>query len=173
MIKNHITFLFIIGILNFSFAQKNNEIAYIKAHDSINRKAILNIENSLLVNTNTLNVSKTLIIGPNFWETIIKNGLNSKLTGINVNFHIPIRRKIIVKQGRAFKNSEEHNDIWKFICLNNQSHKLRKPNKKELNYYWSIISYDIEEPIYVIEFDTSTYIIDLDANGCVFFIEKI
>lgn len=41
---------------------------------------------------------------------------------------------------------------------------IRKLNEKELNVYWSMIPFDIEEPVYVLEAGSKRFLLDLKKD---------
>ncbi len=42
-----------------------------------------------------------------------------------------------------------------------QNYIIRKLNEKELKYYWSIISFDIDEPLFILETKDHKYILNI------------
>ncbi|MFN8296231.1 MAG: hypothetical protein U0T69_08550 [Chitinophagales bacterium] len=61
--------------------------------------------------------------------------------------------------------SQDINDskiIWdEFKKEISQDYKIRKANEDELKYYWSVISFDIDEPLLIVETNEHNYILNL------------
>ncbi len=93
----------------------------------------------------------TLMIGPNLWQKYLKSKYAKPEIGINLNFNIPVGKDIVVRKGRVVKELSEFRSVWEFISGEISGGILRVPSKGELEYYWSIIAYEIEEPIFVVE----------------------
>ena len=68
-----------------------------------------------------------------------------------------------VIQGRALRSRSDHEAFWQAfhdtIALQ-PDHVIRKLNAQEKKIYWAIIMWDIEEPVFIIESDTYTLLVD-------------
>jgi hypothetical protein len=70
-------------------------------------------------------------------------------------------------QGKLFQNKAEIREFWKALCKTvgrDEKFRIRRPTKLELELYWAMIPYDIEEPIFVVESDRHSFLIDF-AGG--------
>jgi hypothetical protein len=65
--------------------------------------------------------------------------------------------------------SQDLNDskiIWdEFRNEVSQNYLIRKANEEELKYYWSVISFDIDEPLLIIETKEHNYILNILKNN--------
>lgn len=50
---------------------------------------------------------------------------------------------------------------------------VRKLNDQELDWYWSCISWDIEEPVFVLENAEHRVLIDFAEDGTIFYVELL
>jgi len=162
-------------------SQINNDIeipkgvVYKKTTDAINEQAKKVILNELKKPKYTL-YDKFVYCGPNFW-TYYKN--NAKVGAIekgNIDFKVPQPDgKTTVINGKLIQTSDDFKIIWDQIVKDFYSPNLiiRKLNKEELKYYWSIIFFDIEEPIFILESSNLKIIIDLNTSYKIEFIELI
>jgi hypothetical protein len=56
------------------------------------------------------------------------------------------------KEGRGFVKPDQKRSFWNAFMekiKGSNSTSIRRATKPEIDYYWSIISFDIEEPLYV------------------------
>jgi hypothetical protein len=67
---------------------------------------------------------------------------------------------------KATQNKEGFKLVWDHFReeIKNSSYKLRKATPSELNYYWSVIAFDIEEPLIILETDAHNYILNLSPK---------
>ena len=111
-----------------------------------------------LSNSNTYSIlQKNLIIGPLLWKRF-KN--IDKLDEIekNVDFHVD---NIILK-GKMSQNINDSKLIWdEFRKEITGQYKIRKANEDELEYYWTVIDFDIDEPLLIVETENHNYILNL------------
>ena len=72
-------------------------------------------------------------------------------------------RKETLLQGKFFQGPQEISAFWKAIVKTispKEKFKIRRPNEQELASYWSIIPFDIEEPVFVAESRRHAFLID-------------
>jgi hypothetical protein len=113
-----------------------------------------------------------VVIGPRLWKRYKAIEAIGKIKGGNIEFHIPTKSAVTQKDtletysGKLIQNLSDYKTVWKQIQADasKQSPVVRKVTAKELSYYWAIINFDIEEPLFVVE--TGTF------NLLVQFIEK-
>lgn len=150
-------------------------IVYKPCSDSINifAKAILTKE---LNNPSYTIYDQLLYCGPNFWAKYKNDSLIGKITKGNIDFHVPMPNgNTSIKKGKLIQDYNDFRIVWNQICkdFSSPETKIRKPNSSELAQYWSIIFFDIEEPVFIIENKGINLIIDLDQNSKIYFIEII
>ncbi len=110
----------------------------------------------------------------NFWAKYKNDSLIGKITKGNIDFHVPMPNgNTTIKKGKLIQDYNDFRIVWNQICkdFSSPETKIRKPNSSELAQYWSIIFFDIEEPVFIIENEGVNLIIDLDKNYKLMFIE--
>lgn len=147
-------------------------VVYKYASDELNARAkekILKVFKENLKDEDVLKLfCDSLICGPDLWMEIKGDPKLSKITEGVALFRVPRfdeKGKIIrtdTFEGKLFQSEEEVLSFWN--VLKSKYHfdriTIRKPNYKELQIYWSMISYDIEEPIFVVETKTACILVD-------------
>lgn len=123
--------------------KKTNETVKKIIHD-----CILNNDYSLLQNK--------LMIGPSLWKKFDEKGVLKEIK-TKVEFHIDNT----ILEGRASQDIEESKKIWDELKKELSSgFIIRKANENELKYYWATISFDIEEPLFIVESNGHNYILN-------------
>ena len=103
-------------------------------------------------------VQTNLIIGPMLWKRFKDNKKIQKIEKGNVEFHVDN----LILNGKMSQTIKDSKIIWEeFRKEVSQDYKIRKANEDELNYYWSVISFDIDEPLLIIETKEHNYILNL------------
>lgn len=168
--KHIISLLLILNMTIIGFSQNNDSIpegiVYKKASDAINEQAKNILINELKSPSFSL-FDKLLYCGPNFWEHYKNDPKIRSIEKGNIDFQVPQPNgKTIVKNGKLIQSIDDFKIIWNQISKDFYSPNLtiRKLNSTELKYYWSIIFFDIEEPIYIIESNTIFLIIDISKT---------
>jgi hypothetical protein len=127
-------------------------VVYHKTTEAKNQEAKKFIKTSVDSMDCSFIFDSTVMVGPNLWSKFLKSKYATAAEiGINLNFRIPTGNEVITRKGRVINKTEDFKPIWKYISNSLRSANLRVPSKAEIQYYWSIIAYDIEEPIYVME----------------------
>jgi hypothetical protein len=154
--------LFLLLIVNFVLAQNNEKflipkgIVYNYANEKTNLKAKELIEESLLQKDNFNLLGDNLIVGPTLWKSFQNIETLQKIPG-NVIFHID-NLKV---DGKNCQNLDDSKKVWSEIKKEiPEKYIIRKANEDELNYYWATISFDIEEPLFVLETNKHKYILN-------------
>lgn len=158
-IKIVLLLLFIINTVTAQVKEKitiPNGVVYNYADDKINEKAKKLLTESL---TNTINddlLGNNLIIGPTLWKRF-KNIESLKTIPDSLIFHIDD----IEVEGKMSKNLKDSKKIWDEVKKEiSGNYQIRKANEDELKYYWSTISFDIEEPLFVLQTENHLYILN-------------
>lgn len=98
-----------------------------------------------------------LICGPALWMELKKDETLSKLKEGVITFHLPVvsqgKPAFQKMDGKLFQTPDELWAFWKvFVKRTDFSDlKIRKLNPMELRIYWAMISFDITEPIFILE----------------------
>lgn len=120
-------------------------------------------------------LSETVAIGPNLWSALMYSPSMPKPDEFRAlfNYQHPSLGRMNLQGKRLPKSygSALSKALLAYLP-SDTSFQVRKLNSKELAYYWSIIPYDIEEPIFALEADSVTFIADLDSSDKLFFLEE-
>lgn len=100
-----------------------------------------------------------LIVGPVLWKRFKNIEVLKNIEGGNTTFHVD-------KDFLTGKMTQDINDtkkVWTEFRkeINGQGYNIRKLNEKELQYYWAIISFDIDEPLLIVETKDHKYILNI------------
>ena len=174
-------FILFLFIANISMSQQTEKInipkgvKYSYASKEINKRSkdvlLKEIKNSTYSLFNNL-----VYCGPNLNILYKRNESFSKIEKGNITFKVPQHDGSIRNEtGKLIQTLDDYKIIWSLIIadISNEKIKIRKANSFELEYFWSIIFYDIKEPLWVIETDNIKFIIDIDSNNNLIFIEAI
>jgi len=156
--------LFLILITNFTFSQESETITiprgvvYKYANNKIIEKAKKLINDNLSENPNYKLLQANLIIGPELWKRYKDNKNIQNIEKGKVRFHVDN----LELDGKMSQDVNDSKVIWnEFRKEVGENFKIRKANENELKYYWSVISFDIEEPLLIIETENHNYILNL------------
>lgn len=172
--KLKFTLLLILSI-NFAFSQTKekvtipNGVVYNYASEKSNENTRKLLNDNLLNNDYSL-LQNNLMIGPTLWKRF-KNIETLKSIPDSVIFHIDDKEI----EGKISKNLEDSKKIWN-VFTNEilKDFKIRKANEYELKYYWATISFDINEPLFVIESENHKYILNfIEDSSKLFWIDEI
>jgi hypothetical protein len=159
--KSNFTLL-LLFIVNFTFAQNGEKIiipkgiAYSYVENNINEKAKQLIIKSLSQNNNYELLQDNLMVGPSLWKNL-QNIENLKSIPKNVIFHIDD----IQVNGKMCQDIDDSKKVWNEVKKEvSENYQIRKANVDELKYYWSTISFDIEEPLFILETENHNYILN-------------
>lgn len=139
-------------------------VVYKRAGTAENNKARTLLQQEFNANTVTYSLFDGVVfIGPRLWNRYKDREAFSKIKGGNVQFNVPITDSVTQKEsvkilnGKLVQNNDDFKILWNQIIADAGSTApvIRKVKEKELSYYWAIINFDIEEPVYVAE--TSGY----------------
>lgn len=130
-------------------------IVYNYVSEVLNEKAQSSIQTALTKNDYSF-LNKSLMIGPTLWKRFKEKETLKNIPG-DVLFHIDD----IKADGRMSETIEDSKKIWEEIKKEVSGDFIfRKANESELKYYWSTISFDIEEPLFILETKDHTYILN-------------
>jgi hypothetical protein len=140
-----------------AFIPPANATWYRRAPDEINQKAKLKLERALSIKAADINVddlfSGAVVCGPILWEALKGQAGKELQESLALDFVTTIPGQA-TKEGRSFSKLEQKQSFWNaFIekIKGNNSAVIRRASKVEVDYYWSTISFDIEEPLYVVD----------------------
>lgn len=144
-------------------------VRYKKAPDALNKKAetkLLNFFKSPPAKADYAGMSqKVLICMPGIWESIRKVAPLELRSAKMANFYVPGPGEPQKFEGRLFKTSHEQVTFWKLLRGQCQKQPvIRKAKANELKYYWALIPYDIEEPVFIADFGASQVLFDFGGS---------
>ncbi|MBI5118764.1 hypothetical protein HZA56_20025 [Candidatus Poribacteria bacterium] len=146
-------------VMTFSSSAFSDEIPpgirYVKASDEINMKAQKKLERVFSQTSVKLDdlFGRNVTCGPLPWAQIknMESLRNHKV--IAANFVIPLSNgSVQTLEGAVFRTKEEISAFCRTMegyLKTGGPYRIRKPNAEELQIYWAMIPYDIEEPIFV------------------------
>lgn len=147
-----------------SLAQKTENIiipkgvVYKYSNAKIVEKAKKLISDNLSENNDYKILQNNLIIGPELWKRFKANEKIQKIEGGKVQFHVDD----LILDGKMSQDMNDSKIIWdEFKNEVSKDYIIRKANENELKYYWSVISFDIEEPLLIVETKEHNYILNL------------
>ncbi|WP_213277101.1 hypothetical protein [Chryseobacterium indologenes] len=171
-IKILLFLLFIINAVKAQITEKitiPNGIVYHYVDDKTNEKVKKSFTESLTHTTNYDILGNNLIIGPTLWKRF-KNIENLKNIPDSLTFHIDD----VEIEGKMAKKLDDSKKIWnEFKKEISGNYQIRKANEDELKYYWSTISFDIEEPLFILQTEKQRYILNfLKKNQTLFWLDE-
>lgn len=158
------SFLLICSSLH-SFSQKEEKITipkgivYKYCDPKIVEKAKKMITGNLADSTDYSLSERVLIVGPVLWARFKEIDALNKIEGGNTTFHVDNNEL----KGKLTQDVNDTKKVWSALRkeINGQPYIIRKLNEKELQYYWSVISFDIDEPLLVVETKDHKYILNI------------
>lgn len=140
-------------------------VHYKKANDKQNQKAKDALAKAL-ASKETPDAeffSSAVSCGPGLWDALASNAEKELQDSVQTNFvvfnyNLP---------GRAFSTGAQKAAFWKAV-LNKYpqlaSAVIRKAKPEEIQYFWDTIPFDIEEPLFAIEANGETFIVNITMD---------
>lgn len=101
---------------------------------------------------------KILIVGPQLWNRFKNIEKLNSIEGGNTTFHVDK----LELSGKMTQDVKDTRKVWEELRKEvKDQYKIRKANETELKYYWSVISFDIDEPLLIIETKEHNYILNI------------
>jgi hypothetical protein len=137
-------------------------VVYKYCEPSLVQKACELVKNEL-TGAPTYNLHNSIVfIGPVLWNRYKKIPLLSNIEGgdVSIRFNNEILSAKLTQELTDFKK------VWDYLRTEVAAGnlKLRKATYNELDYYWSVISFDIEEPLLIAETGTHRYILNISPK---------
>lgn len=154
-------------------------VTYKRASNEVNSKARVALERALAEeHTPKSFLSGVISCGPILWNDL-KSDQESLLkdsTPVTMFLSIP---EPIQAEGPGFRTQEQRDKFWSLVL--NRYPELRKgvvrvATAREIQFYWTTIPFDIEEPFFVIETPTNVFIADLaieDGRPVLFWLDRV
>lgn len=145
------------GAPQLAFNPPANATWYKRAPEEINQKAKLKLERALSIKAAATNaeefLAEAVVCGPLLWEALKDQAGKELDESLRVNFIMSFPRQV-TKEGRSFVKSGPKQSFWNLFIekvKGSSSAFVRRASKPEVDYYWSTISFDIEEPLFVVD----------------------
>ncbi|MBL0182803.1 MAG: hypothetical protein IPP96_11125 [Chitinophagaceae bacterium] len=162
-------------------------VAYKKKTAEVNNRARTLLLMELNENTVTYSLfDASVFMGPLLWKRYKAYEAIGKIKEGNVQFHVPITDPVTKKisqevlNGKLIQQKDDFKKVWKQIIadMGNSVPVIRKIREKELRYYWAIINFDIEEPVFVVETGSFNLLVQFiesktDSKMTVLFLEEM
>jgi hypothetical protein len=146
-------------------------ISYKYSNEKTNKAAELLMRKELTDPSSTALYDKFVSIGPNLWASWKSDSLVATIVG-NLELHKPVlnargeKTGVDVLKGRFIQDKADFQKAWRHLVneIGKSPLTFRKLSKDELKYYWSVISFDIEEPIFVMQTQQRRYIVNISPK---------
>lgn len=156
--------IFLLTFVSFSFAQKVEKITVPKGivYKYCDVKTLEKAKKLIAQNLSEANnyelLQNNLIIGPILWKSLKENDKIKNIEKGKVEFHVDD----LILEGKMSQDVSDSKIIWdEFKKEISNDYIIRKANEFELQYYWSVISFDIEEPLLILETKNHNYILNM------------
>ncbi len=156
-----------------SIAEIPSRVVYKEAIATVNTKATEKILAAFSTNHTdadgiALLQDRVLICGPYLWEALRDSPELTNLICTVTAIHVPQYRdgevaSVDTLEAQAFQTTGEVARFWQAFERHydfSSTQTIRRLNALELDVYWSMIPYDIEEPIFVVESPQSRIMLD-------------
>jgi hypothetical protein len=147
-------------------------VTYKKVDNAVTISAIISFE--LFLNRAEPIFDDKIFIGPHLFAILSKNEEFRKL-GVLKIIPVQIMGKFECYISKIISDNSEKEKIGNYIRNQFSDEKdvnIRKPTINEISWYWTIINYDIEEPILIVELTDKKFLLNFH-NNALFFIDDI
>lgn len=102
---------------------------------------------------------KLLIIGPVLWNRFKNIEAVAAIPNGNTSFKLGNQ----TLTGKMTQDVKDTRTVWQALRkeINGQPFVIRKLTERELQYYWAVISFDIDEPLLIVETSQHRYILNI------------
>ena len=173
--KNVLLFsIFLLLALNVFGQEVPDGITYITKDNSINTQALEKLTNLIIDQTND-EIPKSIGCGPFFWKELLNASFFSQEIGIPMEIYVLNGDTLQKLEGRVIRWEDQTIkllSILRRIVSSSDEYHFRKLSAQEMQLYWMMISYDIEEPIFMLEGPGINLLIDCTDEGEIFFIDN-
>lgn len=156
--------IFSLLIFTSSFAQKVEKITVPKGvvYNYCDVKTLEKAKKLVAQNLSEANnydlLQGNLIIGPVLWNSLKDNDKIKRIEKGRIEFHVDD----LILEGKMSQDVNDSKIIWdEFKKEISKDYIIRKANELELQYYWTVISFDIDEPLLIIETKNHNYILNI------------
>jgi hypothetical protein len=128
-------------------------ITYTAAPAEVNHQAAERLRQMLASRTAHC-VGDVFMCGPFLWRQLKDDPAWMRAGGFGTHVLVPTTQGQLALAGHGFQNSNKAAHLledWLRSQLRGETFQIRKLNGKELAALWAILSYDIEEPVLVVD----------------------
>lgn len=152
--------LFAISFMSVFAQDVPSGVKYKKTTDAINKKAETKLKELLdwkVPDDVILKSMGTVVIcGSGMWQFIEEASSKTLKSAMPMTIYVPFADKTQTLKGRGLKKPNERLEFWMAVLAIDLKYKakksIRKANAEELSYYWAVISFDIEEPLFIVDY---------------------
>jgi len=159
--------------------QVSPEVRYKKAAPQVNeafKRRLLTLHAAKASEKELVNLfGKVVFCGPNLYRILKSQIPDAAQAGKPFKVMVPIKgHEPQQLEGRFYKTPEDVVDFGTTVeGLLSAPIKLRPPTHSEIEYYWAIISFDIEEPLFVAESSHWALLVNGSSDGKIFYVELL
>lgn len=168
MIRSYLISIFFVLVVSCHAAVDSliipEGVRYRRASENVNDAALQNLNKWYRPDLARADISRlfldsVLICGPFLWKELSHDESLAKLEYGRMSFHMPIVDSVgkITQmnkaEGKLFQSPEEQWIFWRAFQKRTEfaDLKIRRLAPEELAAFWSMIPFDIEEPIFIVE----------------------
>lgn len=139
-------------------------VTYKKATAETNAKAKIALERALSdTDSPTDFLSRVISCGPILWNDLKADheSLSKDSTPVTMFLSVP---EPLQAEGRGFRTQEQRDKFWKLVLDKYPGLRkgiVRPARANEIQFYWTTIFFDIEEPFFAIETPTDIFVANL------------
>ncbi len=151
------------GMLSFSQQVEKisipKGIVYKYCTPKVLEKATTLLKEDLQDSTKYNITDEIMIIGPILWDRYKNVPELAEIKEGNVILNVGSKKL----NGKMTQDIQDSKKVWNYLRneVKGKTFIIRKANEVELKYYWSVISFDIDEPLFILETSEHSYIINL------------
>jgi|GEM_PF-1020859 hypothetical protein len=156
-------------------------VVYKTCADSDNLKAEKILRKELSDSCSFSMYNQLLFVGPKLWLRYKDVPGVGDIPAGNLTCKVPVFNEKGKKKGtqdltgKLIQSQEDFNVFWKQVLKDFKGADItvRKLRGDEMAYYWAIIFFDIEEPVFALECASYTFLFDMNKNGQLEWIEQL
>ncbi len=116
-------------------------------------------------------LGKVLMCGPGLWQPLAERPEFQRIPSIPAQIVVPQFKdgKVVgqsIHAGRVFQTAEPVRAFWKALGerYDLTPVAIRKLNRQDMQLYWAMIPYDIEEPVFIVTTRDNDFLIDFTGD---------
>jgi hypothetical protein len=161
----NLTFLFLLVLSISAIAQNGKKVdvppgvVYNYCKPALLQKAKTLVSNELKGTPSYELCGKILFVGPVLWQRFRNIPALQQIEGGNLTLRVDDQEL----SGKMTQDIADTHRFWDALRseIGAESFVLREATARELSYYWSVISFDIDEPLIIVETKAHRYILNI------------